>query len=46
MRHILVHHYFGIDTAAVWAATRDLPILKTQIAAMLNQEATETEGTP
>lgn len=47
MRHILVHHYFGIDTAAVWAAaTRDLPILKMQIAAMLDQEPTETGGTP
>lgn len=44
MRHILVHHYFGIDTSAVWtAATRDLPILKTQVVAMLDQEAIEAE---
>lgn len=36
MRHILVHHYFGIDEDAVWtAATQDVPTLKTQIAAML-----------
>jgi len=42
MRHILVHHYFGIDTSAVWtAATRDLPELKAQITAMLAQEVTE-----
>ena len=36
MRHILVHHYFGIDEEAVWvAATRDLPLLKAQIATLL-----------
>lgn len=36
MRHILVHHYFGIDENAVWtAAANDLPALKTQIAALL-----------
>ena len=42
MRHILVHHYFGIDTNAVWAAaTRDRALLKTQIAAMLSPETAE-----
>ncbi len=36
MRHILVHHYFGIDEEAVWtAATHDLPLLKAQIANLL-----------
>ena len=43
MRHILVHHYFGIDADAVWtAATRDVPRLKTQIAALLPISETET----
>ena len=29
MRNILVHHYFGIDTDAVWSVVeRDLPELK------------------
>ncbi len=37
MRHILVHHYFGVDEDAVWtAATQDVPLLKTQIAALLS----------
>jgi uncharacterized protein with HEPN domain len=36
MRNILVHHYFGIDSSAVWnAVDRDLPSLKQQIEAML-----------
>jgi uncharacterized protein with HEPN domain len=45
MRHILVHHYFGIDEEAVWtAATHDLPILKAQIAVLLSStEDTETK---
>jgi len=29
MRNILVHHYFGVDSAAVWnAVEKDLPALK------------------
>ena len=45
MRHILVHHYFGIDKDAVWtAATQDVPLLKTQVAALLlTPENPETE---
>ena len=45
MRHILVHHYFGIDADAVWtAATQDIPLLKTQIAdLLLNPENPETK---
>lgn len=36
MRNILVHHYFGIDTSAVWNAVQhDLPLLKHNIEAML-----------
>jgi uncharacterized protein with HEPN domain len=36
MRNILVHHYFGVDSSAVWnAVDRDLPSLKQQIEAML-----------
>lgn len=36
MRNILVHHYFGIDLAVVWAVVeRDLSVLKQQVAALL-----------
>ena len=36
MRHVLVHDYFGIDTAAVWEVVeRDLPELKRQIEHLL-----------
>ncbi|MCF7936453.1 MAG: DUF86 domain-containing protein [Synergistales bacterium] len=36
MRNVLVHGYFGIDTEIVWiTASRDLPVLKTQIEALL-----------
>lgn len=36
MRNILVHHYFGVDSSAVWnAVDRDLPTLKNQVEAML-----------
>lgn len=39
MRNILVHHYFGIDTAVVWSVVeRDLPALKQQVATMLGQQ--------
>ena len=42
MRHILVHDYFGIDTAVVWAVVeRDLPELRRQIEDLL---ATMREG--
>jgi uncharacterized protein with HEPN domain len=36
MRNILVHHYFGIDTEAVWQVVeRDIPDLKFHIQAIL-----------
>jgi uncharacterized protein with HEPN domain len=36
MRNILIHHYFGIDTEAVWSVVeRDLPELKMNIQAIL-----------
>jgi uncharacterized protein with HEPN domain len=38
MRNILVHHYFGIDTEAVWSVVeRDLPDLKMNIEAILKK---------
>ena len=45
MRNILVHHYFGIDAAAVWAAVeRDLPVLKQQVLFLLAEPgASETD---
>ncbi len=37
MRNILVHHYFGIDNAAVWSvAQNELPRLKLEVDAILN----------
>jgi len=36
MRNVLVHHYFGIDLEQVWTTlTRDLPVLKEQVRAIL-----------
>ncbi len=36
MRNILVHHYFGIDTDAVWSVVeRDIPELKFNIQTIL-----------
>lgn len=36
MRNILVHHYFGIDTEAVWSVVvRDMPELKVNIQVIL-----------
>jgi uncharacterized protein with HEPN domain len=38
MRHILVHHYFEIDTELVWSVVeRDLPVLKQQIRDLLER---------
>jgi uncharacterized protein with HEPN domain len=38
MRNILVHHYFGIDAAIVWAVVeRDLPVLRQQLIALLGE---------
>jgi len=37
MRNLLVHHYFGIDTDAVWSVVeRDIPELKFKIQTILN----------
>ncbi len=39
MRNILVHDYFGINLDEVWAAVeRDLPSLRDQVLAILEQE--------
>jgi len=36
LRHILVHHYFGVDREAVWAAVQeDLPALKAVVQSLL-----------
>ena len=38
MRNLLIHHYFGIDTDAVWAVIeRDIPELKLNIQILLKQ---------
>jgi uncharacterized protein with HEPN domain len=38
MRHILVHHYFEIDTEIAWSVVeRDLPALKGQIQILLER---------
>jgi uncharacterized protein with HEPN domain len=37
MRNILVHHYFGINTEAVWSVVeRDIPELKLNLQVILN----------
>lgn len=36
LRHILVHEYFGIDTALVWQIVQyDLPVFKQQVQQLL-----------
>jgi uncharacterized protein with HEPN domain len=41
-RNILVHAYFGIDTAIVWrAASIEAPVLRNQIAAIIVNEFPE-----
>lgn len=38
MRNVLAHDYFGIDINRVWnAVERDLPVLRQQIEALLDQ---------
>lgn len=45
MRNILVHHYFGIDLDIVWSVVeRELPSLKTQVEAMLEEAAPPPGG--
>lgn len=45
MRHILVYHYFGIDTEAVWlAATRDLPTLRIQVGNIISSLGNEEKN--
>lgn len=42
MRNILIHHYFGIDEDAVWAAVEhDLPALKQQIGSLVADPETD-----
>ena len=44
MRHVLVHDYFGIDLAEVWAAVeRDLPSLKRQVSTILKHLAKRSQ---
>jgi uncharacterized protein with HEPN domain len=39
LRNIVIHNYFGIDWAEVWrAAKRDVPVLRNQVAAILQAE--------
>ncbi len=38
MRDVLIHDYMGVDVSVVWELTRrELPTLKTQIAAVLSE---------
>ncbi len=38
MRHVLVHDYYNIDPKTAWkTATKDLPALRPQIAAILDE---------
>jgi uncharacterized protein with HEPN domain len=38
MRHILVHHYFEIDTDVVWSVIeKDLPTLKRALSKILSE---------
>jgi uncharacterized protein with HEPN domain len=38
MRNVLVHFYFGVDLEKVWGAIEhDLPVLKSQVAAILGE---------
>ena len=38
MRHILVHHYFGVDLAVIWdIVEHDLPELRREIEALLRR---------
>ena len=38
-RNMLIHHYFGIDPNVVWnIITRDLPLLKVQVEALLQRK--------
>ena len=42
MRNVLVHAYFGVDLNEVWRTVEsDLPILKQQIEALINQLQTQ-----
>jgi uncharacterized protein with HEPN domain len=39
MRNVLIHIYFGVDMDIVWEVVeRDLPILKTQVDAILAEQ--------
>ena len=37
--NVLVHHYFGINWETIWGvATQDIPILREQVAAIIETE--------
>ena len=39
MRNVLIHIYFGVDMDIVWEVVeRDLPLLKTQVDAILTEQ--------
>lgn len=42
MRNRLIHHYFGVNIKAVWDTVKvDIPVLKNEILAILNDSKTE-----
>jgi uncharacterized protein with HEPN domain len=43
MRNILIHDYFGLNLDEVWAAAeRDVPTLRTQVLAIIEDERSRT----
>ena len=45
MRHILVHHYFDVDTEVVWqVVANDLPQLRLQIALLLARLTNDSDS--
>lgn len=45
MRNVLIHAYFGIDMDIVWGVVEyDLPVLKTQIDAILGEQQETSQG--
>jgi 7-cyano-7-deazaguanine synthase len=47
LRNILVHKYFGVDWQEVWhTATVDVPVLRLQVAEIINAEFSSPEARP
>lgn len=45
MRHILGHHYFGVDMTVLWDVVQDdLPLLKEKIQALLDHLREDSES--